>query len=96
MEGIPEGEVDPALLAGMQFYESKDAEKGYSGRLGLYEVFRMDNELRKLISEGASTLQIETASKKNGMITLEQAGLIKALQGETTLSEVYRVARKSE
>ncbi|MBL4694939.1 type II/IV secretion system protein [Candidatus Gracilibacteria bacterium] len=96
LEGIPEGEVDPALLAGMQFYESKDAEKGYSGRLGLYEVFRMDNELRKLISEGASTLQIETASKKNGMITLEQAGLIKALQGETTLSEVYRVARKSE
>lgn len=96
LEGIPEGEVDPQLLAGMQFYESSDAEKGYSGRIGLYEVFKMDNELRNLISENAATLEIENAAKKNGMITLEQAGLIKALQGETTLEEVYRVARKSE
>ncbi|MDZ4210072.1 MAG: type II/IV secretion system protein, partial [Candidatus Curtissbacteria bacterium] len=66
------------------------------GRVGLYEVFRMDNELRKLISDGATTVVIEEAAKKNGMITLEQAGVIKALKGETSLDEVYRVARKSE
>jgi type II secretory ATPase GspE/PulE/Tfp pilus assembly ATPase PilB-like protein len=41
-------------------------------------------------------LDIEEAALKNGMVTLEQAGIVKALQGMTTLDEVYRVARKSD
>ncbi len=96
VDSIPEGHVDPKLLQNLTFYEPSDPDKGYKGRVGLYEVFRMDNELRKLISDGATTIQIEEAAKKNGMITLEQAGVIKALKGETSLNEVYRVARKSE
>lgn len=94
------GEIDPGLLAGMQFYEAAGCEKcngvGYFGRVGLYEVFRMNNELRKLIGSNASTLEISDAAQKNGMVTLEQAGIIKALEGVTSLEEVYRVARKSE
>jgi len=96
LANLPEGHIDPALLQNLTFYEPSDPEKGYKGRVGLYEVFRMDNELRKLISESASTMEIEKVAKKNGMITLEQAGVIKALKGETSLDEVYRVARKSE
>ncbi len=95
-----EGEIDPALAKGMKFYETPGCDKcgdvGYKGRVGLYEVFRMDNELRKLISEGATMVQLQEAAQKNGMVTLEQAGIIKALEGVTTLEEVYRVARKSE
>lgn len=95
-----EGEIDPGLITGLQFYEPAGCEKcnniGYQGRIGLYEVFRMNNELRKLISAGSNTLEIQKAAQKNGMVTLEQAGIIKALEGTTTLDEIYRVARKSE
>ena len=95
-----QGEIDPGLLSGMQFYEAVGCEKcngvGYFGRIGLYEVFRMNNELRKLIGGGAATLEIQDAAQRSGMVTLEQAGIIRALEGITTLEEVYRVARKSE
>ena len=95
-----QGEIDPGLLSGMQFYEAVGCEKcngvGYFGRIGLYEVFRMNNELRKLIGGGAGTLEIQDAAQRSGMVTLEQAGIIRALEGITTLEEVYRVARKSE
>ncbi|MEK7547556.1 MAG: ATPase, T2SS/T4P/T4SS family, partial [Patescibacteria group bacterium] len=95
-----EGEIDPALLKTMQFYEAVGCEKcsniGYHGRVGLYEVFKMNNELRKLIGGDGNMIAIEEAAKKNGMVTLEQAGVIKALQGVTSLEEVYRVARKAE
>lgn len=94
-----EGEIDPALIQGMQFYQAVGCAEcgnvGYIGRVGLYEVFRMNNELRKIIGSNGSMLDIEEAALKNGMVTLEQAGIIKALQGVTTLDEVYRVARKS-
>lgn len=94
-----EGEIAPELLKKMQFYEAVGCERcngvGYFGRVGLYEVLRMNNEMRRMIIDGASTLDIQTAAQKNGMTTLEQSGLIKALEGVTTLEEVYRVARKS-
>ncbi len=95
-----EGEIDPALAEGLQFYEAPGCDQcggvGYHGRVGLYEVFRMNNELRRLIAASASTLDILDAAQKSGMVTLEQAGIIKALEGVTTLEEVYRVARKSD
>ena len=95
-----EGEVNPTLVQKLEFFEAPGCEEcnnvGYHGRVGLYEVFRMSNELRRLIGESASILDIQAAAQKNGMVTLEQAGIIKALQGLTTLEEVYRVARKSE
>lgn len=95
-----EGEIDPELIENLQFYESSGCEYcnniGYRGRIGLYEVFRMNNELRRLVGESASTLDIQEAAQKNGMVTLEQSGIIKALQGLTSLDEIYRVARKSE
>ena len=95
-----EGELDPKLLEKMEFFEAPGCEEcnhvGYKGRIGLYEVFRMNNELRRLIGESAGALKIQEAAQKAGMVTLEQAGIIKSLEGLTTLEEVYRVARKSE
>ena len=94
------GEVDPKLLEGMQFYHADGCEEcnkiGYKGRVGLYEVFRMSNPMRKLISESATTVKLLEEAQNSGMVTLEQAGVIKALEGVTTLEEVYRVARKAE
>jgi len=94
-----EGEIDPALVKDKHFYEAVGCNEcndvGYHGRVGLYEVLRMNNDLRRLIISSASTIDIQIAAQKNGMVTLEQAGIIKALEGQTSLEEVYRVARKS-
>jgi len=95
-----EGEIEPELLKGLKFYDAVGCDEcnhiGYKGRIGLYEVLRMNNEIRNLLSENATMIKIQEAALKNGMVTLEQAGIVKALQGKTTLEEVYRVARKSE
>lgn len=95
-----ENEIEPELLKQKQFYHGKGCEQcenvGYFGRVGLYEIMRMNNVLRKMILDHASTLDIEREAIKNGMVTLEQDGVIKALKGSTTLEEVYSVVRKIE
>lgn len=93
-------EIEPAKLQTLQFYKAVGCDAcdhiGYKGRLGLYEIMRMSNELRRLILAQTSSIELEKAALKNGMISLEQAGLIKALKGETSLDEIYRVAKKME
>jgi len=93
-------EIGKDVIAAMKFFKAVGCEKcdkiGYIGRLGLYEIMRMNNEIRRLIVARASTIDIEKAALKNGMVNLEQAGIIKALKGETTLDEVYRVAKRME
>ncbi|MBD3269931.1 hypothetical protein GF376_00215 [Candidatus Peregrinibacteria bacterium] len=82
------------------FYEPVGCEEcdnvGYKGRVGLYEILRMNNELRKLILANANTIEIEKKAMEMGMVSLEQAGIIKAIQGTTSVDEVYRVAKKME
>ena len=90
----------PELLQNLTFYEAVGCEKcdkiGYKGRVGLYEVLQMSNDLRVLLIKKASVMELEAAAIKGGMTTLEQSGILEALQGETTLAEVYRVARPSD
>lgn len=96
----PNEGIDPETIKNMKFYRGQGCEKcdntGYKGRVGLYEVMKMDNQLRKAILRKADTLEIEDIAMKSGMVTLEQAGIIQALKGKTTIEEVYRVARKME
>jgi len=93
-------EIDPEKLKELKFFKAVGCEQcdkiGYRGRLGLYEIMRMNNDIRRLILARASTIDIEKAALKNGMVNLEQAGIIKALKGETSLEEVYRVAKRME
>jgi type II secretory ATPase GspE/PulE/Tfp pilus assembly ATPase PilB-like protein len=95
-----EDQVDPEKIKQTTFYEPVGCENcnkvGYQGRVGLYEVLKMSNKLRELILKGGSSLEILEAAQESGLVTLEQAGIIKAIEGATSLSEVYRVARKSE
>jgi type II secretory ATPase GspE/PulE/Tfp pilus assembly ATPase PilB-like protein len=94
------GEIDPKLLENMKFYAPKGCDKcnntGYHGRVGLFEVLKLDNQIRKAIFDKLSTLEIHDIAVKNGMLTLEQDGIIKALSGQTSLEEVYRVSKKGE
>jgi len=65
---------------------------GYQGRLGLYEGLAMTPAIQKLVqSEGVTDFDIEQAAIKNGMITMLQDGILKALAGETSLEEIFRV-----
>jgi len=65
---------------------------GYKGRLGLYEVFNVTEEIQNLIIKRATSAEIQAEAQKQGMITMQQDGYFKALTGRTTLSEVNRVA----
>jgi len=63
---------------------------GYKGRTGLYEVMEINDELRELILVGASALELKKKALDQGMLTLRRSGLVKAMQGMTTLEEVLR------
>lgn len=78
------------LFKGTQSNESAD---GYKGRMGLYEVFDVTEDIQQLIINRATSSQIQHAAQKNqGMITMRQDGYLKALAGLTTITEVDRVA----
>ncbi len=63
---------------------------GYKGRVGLYEVMSIDDELRDLILVGASAIELKKKAMERGMITLRRSGLRKVQEGATTMEEVLR------
>jgi type IV pilus assembly protein PilB len=63
---------------------------GYKGRIGLYEVMEITDEIRELILIGASALELRKKAIEDGMITLRESGLHKIRQGVTTPEEVVR------
>ena len=63
---------------------------GYKGRVGLYEVMEIGEELRELILVGASGLELRRKAVEEGMITLRRSGLHKVMEGVTTIEEVAR------
>jgi type IV pilus assembly protein PilB len=63
---------------------------GYKGRLGLYEVLECSDEIRQMILEGASAMEIKKQGIQEGMLTLRRSGLQKIADGVTTIEEVVR------
>jgi type IV pilus assembly protein PilB len=63
---------------------------GYKGRVGLYEVMEINDELRELILVGASALELKKKAVDNGMLSLRRSGLVKVALGMTTIEEVVR------
>jgi type IV pilus assembly protein PilB len=63
---------------------------GYKGRVGLYEVMEIGEQLRELILVGASGLELRRKAIEEGMITLRRSGLHKVMEGVTTIEEVAR------
>ncbi|HEY2384167.1 MAG TPA: type IV-A pilus assembly ATPase PilB [Terriglobia bacterium] len=63
---------------------------GYKGRVGLYEVMEINDELRELVLVGASALELKKKAMEQGMITLRRSGLQKVASGLTTMEEVLR------
>ncbi len=63
---------------------------GYKGRVGLYEVMEINDELRELIIIGASSIELRRKAMEAGMITLRESGLYKLREGITTIEEVVK------
>lgn len=78
-----------------KLFREKRCEKcatGFSGRMGVFEVFEMNDEMEKLIMRAATVAEIREQAISDGMMTMLQDGLLKAIQGITSLDEVRRVA----
>ncbi|MBX4201730.1 GspE/PulE family protein [Candidatus Saccharibacteria bacterium] len=69
-----------------------DNPSGYTGRMGLYEVFEISEKIQQLIINHATSSVIQKAAQEQGMVIMRQDGYLKALAGLTTLLEVDRVA----
>ncbi|MEK9131758.1 MAG: GspE/PulE family protein [Patescibacteria group bacterium] len=87
--------IDPkATWEKIPFFKPKktaECEDGYSGRIGIHEVLKMSPTIKELVMKGATSGEIEIQSKKEGMITMLEDGIFKAVQGLTTVEEVFRV-----
>ena len=86
------------LPENIKFYKSVGCPKcsniGYKGRMGIYEAIKIDNEMKKLIQQPDVTdFDIEKLAMEHGTITLMQDGILKAINGDTTVEEVFRVSK---
>ncbi len=91
--------ISPDILKNPIFYEPVGCPEceniGYKGRVGIYEILEITNSVKKLIIDGASAVIINEAAIDDGMTSLEQDGIIKALNGRTSLEEVYAAAKEN-
>ena len=69
-----------------------DTPGGYRGRMGLYEVFSVTEQIQELIMKRSTSAEIQSLAQSQGMITMRQDGFLKVLDGSTTISEINRVA----
>ncbi len=67
---------------------------GYTGRVGIFELMELNDEIRKLIMANADAADITIAAKRNGMRTLREDGWMKVRRGTTTADEVLRVTQE--
>ena len=74
--------------------DTECGNSGYFGRVGIFEVLPVTERISKLIMERASSSDIEKEAVSQGMIRMKQDGLLKALEGITTIEEVLRVAEE--
>ncbi len=94
---VKEGFTEEQIDTGFTLYGPKGCEKcnqeGYKGRVGIYEVVRITPEMQELIMQEASSLEIAKLAQQQGFNNLRQSGLLKVIQGVTSLEEANRVTK---
>ena len=70
--------------------ESCDSS-GYKNRIGVFEIFLVDDDMEKFILKEESAAAIKEFAAKKGMVTMKQDGFLKAIQGLTTIEEVEKI-----
>jgi type IV pilus assembly protein PilB len=85
-------------LEKMTFFQGAGCRRcgdtGYKGRMGIYEILEITDELSKKITENANANEIKEYARTHGMLTMLEDGLIKAKMGSTTISEILRVTKE--
>ena len=93
-ETLADLDLTPSDIAGKNYYRGRGCDAcnntGYKGRVGLFELMVMNNNLRDMIMRDASTEELRDAARSYGMVTLRDAGMRAAEDGATTLDEVVR------
>ncbi|RRJ83887.1 type IV-A pilus assembly ATPase PilB [Aestuariirhabdus litorea] len=93
-EGFTEEQAKSAEIYGPSEHGCDSCNKGYKGRVGIYEVVKITPGLSRIIMEEGNAIQIAEQAKKEGFKDLRTSGLLKALQGVTSLEEVNRVTKE--
>ena len=99
LDMLPAEDKQKVDMAHMKFYKGQGCDVcqgiGFKGRMGIYEIMILNEEIEKLILSGkASEYDMRSAGAKNGMITMAQDGILKAIDGITSIEEVFRVAQE--
>lgn len=89
-----DAEIDSERFRNIKLYEGTGCSycnnTGYKGRMGIFEVMRIDDDIRRLIESDASSIEIEKAALEKGMVNLREAAIRKLEAGLTTFDEVLR------
>lgn len=99
IETVPEAlKKQLKIVKPLYIYQPQGCKKcnneGYTGRSGVFEVLAMNNQLAEIILKDPSEITINQEARKQGMTTMKQDGILKALGGMTTIEEVLRVAEE--
>jgi len=99
LEGLTDDYKKKVDFNNIHFFKGNGCEAcqeiGYKGRIGIYEIIVLNEELEKLILSGkASEYDMRNAGVKAGTVTMVQDGVLKALEGITTIDEVFRVSEE--
>jgi type IV pilus assembly protein PilB len=93
---LKEGFTQEQIDTGFTLYRPKGCDKcsnGYKGRVGIYEVVKITEELASMIMEEASSIKIAKQAQAEGFRNLRQSALLKVMQGVTSLEEANRVTK---
>ncbi|MEK6701815.1 MAG: GspE/PulE family protein [Planctomycetota bacterium] len=84
----------PEDVRGRQFFRGRGCDNchnsGYRGRMAMFEIMTIDDEMREMVMRGASTGALRTHARRKGMRSLREAGLLAIYEGQTTIDEIVR------
>lgn len=94
---MPTAERDGVAKKDLKFYKGKGCknceDSGYKGRIGLFEALDLNANIKTLILDRAQSSKISEEGIKNGMVSMIQDGILKALDGLTSMEEIWRVTK---
>jgi len=94
---LAEGFSEAEIQRGIKIWEAvgcQDCNEGYKGRLGIYQVMPMSEEIQKIVLQGGNAIEIAAAAEREGIRDLRQSALLKVKNGSTSLAEINRVTKE--